>query len=91
MKLDHETSDPLKPYRIGWKVARLNRRPWHIWHRPWQSEASDNYISQPFARRAFTATGARRKMLRDVQHHQHTGERSRYQRTQSWFKRVGLR
>jgi len=45
--------------RVTWRQLRSLRRP----HRPWQAEAE----GVRFCRRAFTAEGARRKMLRDVE------------------------
>lgn len=56
---------------------KLVRRP----HRPWQSEAPSLWL---FARRAFTAEGARRKMVRDYDYAVLHGRPSPYQR---WRRR----
>jgi hypothetical protein len=60
------------PYHIGWRPRLYRGRP----RRPWQSEDGIDR----FARRAFTAKGAERKMLRDLQHRQRTGSPSLWQR-----------
>lgn len=58
---------------------RMIRRP----HRPWQAEAD---VCR-FARRAFTAKGAARKMARDVEHLEREGRQSRFQRRRLWWVR----
>lgn len=62
---------------------RMIRRP----HRPWQAEAD---VCR-FARRAFTADGAVRKMTRDVEHLLATGRQSWHQRRKLWSVRTRCR
>lgn len=54
---------------------RLIRRP----HRPWQAESDRADLGLMFARRAFTAAGAERKIVADVHHVVVTGLPSPYQ------------
>lgn len=67
-----EHNDLTDPYRIGW---RSRYKPWRI-RRPWQSESE----TERFARRAFTAQGAQRKMTQDIIHRERTGKPSLWQR-----------
>lgn len=65
--------------------VRLLRRP----HRPWQAEAEG--VAVRFARRALTATGAERKILRDVEHLLMTGSPSFWQRRRSFVVKTRCR
>ena len=84
-------NDPMKPYRIGyglrlaWKIVgdypwrhRLRcarkRRTIDLWRRRWQSEHDD--MTFLGARRAWTPSGARRRMSRAVARHLSAGASS---------------
>jgi hypothetical protein len=68
----HRFVDPLL------RRLRLLRRP----HRPWQAESGEGW----FCRRAFTPTGAERKIVRDMEHFRRYGVMSPYQYWRLWLK-----